>query len=88
MAAEFETVAYPGRMYTATLSYIAPSVDITSRTTDIELTITGDTDGLMSGMYIKLNLETEHQTLMEFSPFVYDSGVDDNLFQVAVLQRG
>ena len=34
------------------------------------------------------NLETEHQTLMEFSPFVYDSGVDDNLFQVAVLQRG
>lgn len=34
------------------------------------------------------NLETEHQTLMEFGPFVYDRGVDDNLFQVAVLQRG
>ena len=61
MTAEFETVAYPGRMYTAALSYIAPSVDTTSRTTDIELTITGNTEGLMSGMYIKLNLETEHQ---------------------------
>ena len=61
MTAEFETVAYPGRIYKAVLDYIAPSVDPVSRTTDIELTITGDLSGLMSGMYIKLNLETEHQ---------------------------
>ena len=34
------------------------------------------------------NLEDEHQTLMDFAPFIYDRGVDDNLFQVAMLQRG
>ena len=62
MTAEFETVAYPGRIYKAVLTYIAPSVDPASRTTDIELAISGDVSGLMSGMYIKLNLETEHQS--------------------------
>ena len=34
------------------------------------------------------NLEDEHRTIVEFSPFEYDKGVDDNLFQVSVLQRG
>lgn len=61
MTAEFESVAYPGRIYTAVLTYIAPTVDKATRSSDIKLTITGDMDGLREGMYIKLNLETEHQ---------------------------
>ena len=34
------------------------------------------------------NIADEHKTLMEFGPFTYDQGLEDSLFQVAVLQRG
>lgn len=60
MAATFTSVAWTDRIYEATLTYIAPTVDSTSRTVDIELDITGDTMGLKEGMYISLNLITEH----------------------------
>ena len=59
MTASFETVAYPGRTYTARLAYISPSISTSSRTADIKLDIDGDTDGLKTGMYVKLYLETE-----------------------------
>ena len=60
MSATMEAVAYPGREYTGVLTYIAPTVDTASRTSDIEIRFTGDTSGLKEGMYIRLNLETEH----------------------------
>ncbi len=60
MTAEMESVAYPGRIYTGILTYIAPTVDSTTRSSDIEIQLTGDTAGLKEGMYIRLNLETEH----------------------------
>ena len=60
MSAEFESVAYPDRIYTGTLVYISPSLSRETRAADIKIEITGDTEGLMDGMYIKLNLETEH----------------------------
>ena len=60
MSAEMEAVAYPGRIYTGTLTYIAPTVNSATRSSDIEIKLTGDTSGLKEGMYIRLNLETEH----------------------------
>lgn len=60
MNAELEAVAYPGRIYTGTLTYIAPTVNPTTRSSDIEIHFTGDTTGLKEGMYLRLNLETEH----------------------------
>ena len=60
MNATMETVAYPGKLYTGILTYIAPTVDSTTRSSDIEIQLTGDTSGLKEGMYIRLNLETEH----------------------------
>ena len=36
-----------------------PSISTSSRTADIKLDIDGDTDGLKTGMYVKLYLETE-----------------------------
>ena len=60
MSATMETVAYPGRLYTGTLTYIAPTVDSVTRSSEIEIELTGDTTGLKEGMYIRLNLETEH----------------------------
>ena len=60
MSAEFESVAYPGRIYTGVLYYISPNLNRQTRSADIKIEITGNTEGLMDGMYIKLNLETEH----------------------------
>ena len=60
MTAEFESVAYPGHVYTGVLSYISPSLNKATRSADIKIEITGDTSGLMEGMYVKINLETEH----------------------------
>ncbi len=59
MTAEMEAVAYPGRIYTGTLSYIAPTVNTADRSSAIEIEFTGDTTGIKQGMYLKLNLETE-----------------------------
>ena len=60
MSAEFESVAYPGRIYTGTLTYISPTLDRATRSADIKIEITGLKAGLMDGMYVKLSLETEH----------------------------
>ena len=51
--------AYPDRKYPVEISYIAPSVDKTSRTVEVELSFTGNTDGLMEGMYASAEVTTE-----------------------------
>ena len=60
MTATMESVAYPDRVYTGVLTYIAPTVNATTRSADIEIQPTGDLTGLKEGMYVRLNLETEH----------------------------
>lgn len=76
MNAEMEAVAYPGRIYTGTLTYIAPTVNSATRSSDIEIELTGDTSGLKEGMYIRLNLETEH---IDDALIIPDSALDTYL---------
>lgn len=59
MAADFTSVAYPGETFTAELSYIAPYVKTTNRTSDIELQITSGSEKLKEGMYVTVDLVTE-----------------------------
>ena len=59
MAADFTSVAYPGETFTAALSYIAPYVKTTNRTSDIELQITSGSEKLKEGMYVTVDLVTE-----------------------------
>lgn len=84
MNATMETVAYPGKLYTGTLTYIAPTVNAQTRSSDIEIKPTGDTTGLKEGMYIRLNLETEH---IENALTVPESAVrtylNDNIVYIA-----
>ena len=76
MKAELESVAYPGRIYEGTLTYLAPTVDPTTRSSEIEIRFTGNTDGLKEGMYLRLNLETEH---IDNALMVPDSALDTYL---------
>ena len=59
MEADFSSVAYPGKTFTGVVSFIAPSIDEATRTARIEIQITDDSEGLLSGMYVTLNLITE-----------------------------
>ena len=59
MAADFTSVAYPGEVFTAELSFISPSVKTTNRTSDIELEITNGSEKLREGMYVTIDLVTE-----------------------------
>ncbi len=59
MDADFSSVAYPGKTFTGVVSFIAPSIDEATRTARIEIQITDDSEGLLSGMYVTLNLITE-----------------------------
>lgn len=52
-------VAYPERQYPVEISYISPSVDQASRTVEVELSFTENTDGLMEGMYASASVITE-----------------------------
>ena len=61
LTASFAVEAYPGKTYQAEVSYISPIVDTDTRTAEIELTITGNTDGLMKGMFATVSLETESE---------------------------
>lgn len=56
---EFTVAAYDGRTYEAELTYISPIVDTETRTAEIELTVTGNDDGLMEGMFASVSLATE-----------------------------
>ena len=59
LAGTVTVVAYPDRTYPAEISYIAPAVDQATRTVEIELSFTGDTSGLMEGMYASASIVTE-----------------------------
>ncbi len=61
MSADFTSVAYPGEVFNAELSFISPSVRTTNRTSDIELTITSGSEKLREGMYVTIDLVTEEQ---------------------------
>ncbi len=61
MDAYFTSVAYPGETFNANLSFIAPTVNTTTRTSDIELNITDGQDKLKEGMFVTLDLVTEQQ---------------------------
>lgn len=52
-------VAYPDKAYPVEISYIAPAVDQATRTVEVELSFTGDTSGLMEGMYASASIVTE-----------------------------
>ncbi len=61
MDAVFTSVAYPEDSFTAKISYIAPYIRTTNRTSDIELEITSPSDKLVEGMYVTVDLVTEEQ---------------------------
>ena len=61
MDAYFTSVAYPGETFTGKLSFIAPTVNTTNRTSDIELDITEGQDKLKEGMFVTVDLVTEEQ---------------------------
>ncbi len=83
MSAEFETVAYPGKRYKATLTYIAPALNTASRTADIQLSI-DDAAGLKAGMYVKLRLETERIENALIVPYdALDEYIGDDVVYVA-----
>ena len=53
---QFTVASYPGRTYEAGLTYISPVVDTSTRTAQVDLTITGDTTGLLEGMFATVYL--------------------------------
>ena len=59
MDAYFSSVAYPGEVFTAEISYISPTVKTSNRTADIELEITSGEEVLRDGMYVSIDLVTE-----------------------------
>ncbi len=59
MLAQCTSVAWPDTIFEAQLTYIAPTVDATSRTVTVELELQGDTTGLKAGMFVSITLVTE-----------------------------
>ena len=55
----FTVRSYPEKVYEGRLSYIAPVVDTSTRTVEIELSVEGDDDGLMPGMAATVSLAVE-----------------------------
>lgn len=53
------SIAYPDRSYPVEVSYMAPILNTTNRTLPVELSFTGDTDGILEGMYVSIDLVTE-----------------------------
>ena len=53
------SVAYPDKSYPVEVSYISPILNSTNRTLPVELSFTGDTDGILEGMYVSIDLVTE-----------------------------
>ena len=57
--AAVSSVAYPGRTWDAEVTYIADSLDPSSRTRSAELSINGDSEGLLEGMYVTSEVEVK-----------------------------
>ena len=53
------SVAYPDRSYPVEISYVSPILNTTSRTLPVELSFVGDSDGILEGMYVSVDLVTE-----------------------------
>ncbi len=62
LAGSVSSVAYSDRQYPVAISYMTPIVDSTSRTVDVNLAFTGETDGILEGMYVSIDLVTERIT--------------------------
>ena len=57
--ATVSSIAYPDRKWSAEITYIADSLSSSSRTLPAELTITGDSDGLIEGMFVTAEVEVK-----------------------------
>ena len=57
----FTVTAYSGMKFNASLTYIAPVVDTTTRTVEVELDIEDGQDLLLEGMFATVSLETMRQ---------------------------
>lgn len=53
------SIAYPDRSYPVKISYMAPILNTTNRTLPVELSFTGEHDGILEGMYVSIDLVTE-----------------------------
>ena len=57
-SASFSVIAYPSTTYTATIEYISPVVDTSTRSAQISLDIDGEHEELKEGMFATIELET------------------------------
>lgn len=57
----FTTAAWPEKEYVAVVSYIGNSVSTSTRTVEVELTITEKDERLLEGMFVKTKLVVEKQ---------------------------
>lgn len=60
MTATFESVAYEGTQYKGIVTYISPTLSVSSRTADVELALLDTGTLLKAGMFVKVILQTEH----------------------------
>jgi multidrug efflux pump subunit AcrA (membrane-fusion protein) len=56
LKAEITFPAFPGRVFTATVTRVDPVVDVTSRTKKIRLRLSGDSSGVNLGMFSRVKL--------------------------------
>lgn len=57
-SASFSVIAYPEATYTASIEYISPVVDTSTRSAQISLDIDGEHEELKEGMFATIELET------------------------------
>lgn len=53
--------AYSGKSFPVEITYISPIVKQSNRTVEVELTFTGDKEGIREGMFVSISLITERQ---------------------------
>lgn len=53
--------AYSGKTFPVEITYISPIVKQSNRTVEVELTFTGDKEGIREGMFVSISLITERQ---------------------------
>ncbi len=57
--ATVRSIAYPDREWNAEITYLSDSLSTASRTLPAELSIIGDTEGLIEGMYVSAEVEVK-----------------------------
>ena len=53
--------AYSGKTFPVEITYISPIIKQSNRTVEVELTFTGDKEGIREGMFVSISLITERQ---------------------------